>query len=41
MHTGVISKEKKVASSCEVAGKFRWPPALFENPTHLCQKPDF
>ena len=41
VHTGVISKEKKVASSCEIAGKFRWPPALFENPTPLCHKPDF
>ena len=28
---GVISKEKKAASSREIAAKFRWPPAPIEN----------
>ena len=37
----VISKEKKVASSCEITGEFRRPPALIENPALLRHKPDF
>ena len=32
VETGVISKEKEVASSHEMAGEFHWPPALIENP---------
>ena len=30
--TGVISKGKWVASSCEIASEFRQPPAHIENP---------
>ena len=37
----VISKEKKVASSCEIIGEFRQPPALIENPALLCHRPNF
>ena len=32
IQTGVISQKKQVASSCQMASKFRWPPALIENP---------
>ena len=37
----VISKEKKVASSCEITGEFCRPPALIEDPALLCHRPDF
>ena len=37
----VISKEKKVASSCEITSEFRRPLALIENPALLCHRQDF
>ena len=36
--TGVISKEKYAVSSCELAGEFRWPLVLIENPVSLSFK---
>ena len=32
IQTGVISQKTHVASSCQIASKFHWRPALIENP---------